>query len=287
MNNILDVNGLTKTYKTGKGIKDISFNLEKGTILGIIGLNGAGKSTLISCLTGALKKEDGKINYSFEDGKNKIDHATLNHLGVVGSDYGFPGHFSANTVNRVMKKGYTNWDSDKFFDILKILDLDTKLKAKKYSTGMKTKLAIAVALSHNAKILILDEATRGLDIKASSAIRKVLSKHVESGENSIIMTSHIMGEIERMSDTIMLIDEGQKTIHLNKDDLLYTHKIFEVTSGQMSTIDKADILKLRRDDYNTKIIAKDARFFEEKYGVESSNSGLESIIELLLEGEGA
>lgn len=285
MQPILTVNNLTKTYGNNKGIHDISFELKPGTILGVIGLNGAGKSTLISCLTGALNKNSGEINYSFEAGRGKIDHRTLDKLGVVGSDYGFPRHFTAKTVNSVMKHSYTQWDSEKFFDILRTLDLDITLKTKKYSTGMKTKLALAIALSHNARVLILDEATRGLDIKASSAIRKVLYKHIESGENAVIMTSHIMGEIERMSDEILLIDEGRNTLYSEKDSLLYTHKVFQVTKEQFAAIDTTHLLKYRKDDYNTKVIATDPRVFEETYHIQATESSLDTIIELLLEGE--
>jgi energy-coupling factor transporter ATP-binding protein EcfA2 len=134
---IIEVKNLSYLYPDGtKALNNINFDVKKGDMVSLLGNNGAGKSTLISCLTGALRKDQGSINYSFEDGRDKIDHHTLDKLGVVGSDYGFPAHFSGNTVNRVMKKGYTNWDSQKFFELLQTLDLDHKLKTKKYSTGI-------------------------------------------------------------------------------------------------------------------------------------------------------
>ena len=288
MQNILTVNNLTKQYSNGKGIRNISFELKKGTILGIIGLNGAGKSTLISCLTGFLRWDSGKIEYNFNGNKHsKIKPELMNHLGIVTSDYGFPGHFTAKVISTIMSFTYSNWDKKKFEETCAHLDLDYKLKTSKYSTGMKTKLAIAIALSHNAKILVLDEATRGLDVKASSKVRALLHAHVESGENSIILTSHIMGEIERLSDEIMLIEDGDMQFNSNKDDLLHQHQIFLVTSKQLETIDRADIAKIKRDEHTTYIIAKDPRRFHEKYNIESMHSPLDRVVELLLEGDAA
>ena len=288
MQNILKVTSLTKLYNNGRGIRNISFELKPGTILGIIGLNGAGKSTLISCLTGFLKWDSGQIEYCFGGEKhNKIKPTLLNDLGIVTSEYGFPGHFTAKIISRIMSYTYKNWDAARFQEILQHLELDYTLKTSKYSTGMKTKLAIAIALSHNAKILVLDEATRGLDVRASSKVRALLHAHVESGENAIILTSHIMGEIERLSDEIMLIEDGDVQFNSNKDDLLHQHQIFTVTSKQLGSIERSDIAKIRREDHTIHIIARDPRAFYEKYNIESTHSTLERVVELLLEGDAA
>jgi len=288
MKNVLKVTNLTKVYNTGRGIRNINFELKQGTILGIIGLNGAGKSTLISCLTGFLRWDSGQIEYNFNGvTHNKIKPALLNDLGIVTSDYGFPGHFTAKIISRIMSYTYKNWDAAKFQEILKHLELDYKLKTSKYSTGMKTKLAIAIALSHNAKILVLDEATRGLDVKASSKVRALLHAHVENGENSIILTSHIMGEIERLSDEIMLIEDGDIQLNSNKDDLLHQHQIFTVTSKQLDAIDRSDISKIRKEDHTIYVIAKNPKDFYAKYNIESIHSTLERVVELLLEGDAA
>jgi len=288
MQNILKVTNLTKVYNTGRGIRNVSFELQPGTILGIIGLNGAGKSTLISCLTGFLKWDSGQVEYNFNGIKHsKIKPVLLNDLGIVTSEYGFPGHFTAKIISRIMAFTYKNWDAAKFQQILTHLELDFKLKTSKYSTGMKTKLAIAIALSHNAKILVLDEATRGLDVRASSKVRALLHAHVENGENSIILTSHIMGEIERLSDEIMLIEDGDVHFNSNKDDLLHQHQIFTITSKQLDAIDRQDIFKIKREDHTIYVIAKNPKEFYEKYNIESTHSTLDRVVELLLEGDAA
>ncbi|MCL2188312.1 MAG: ABC transporter ATP-binding protein [Defluviitaleaceae bacterium] len=284
--NILEVRDLTKRYRSGKGIRGVHFDLPKGTILGIIGLNGAGKTTLLNCLTGFLKFDSGTVRYAINgEVQEKITPALLDDLGIVSSEYGFPDHFTAKTISRIMSATYRRWDAARFFEILAHLELEKGLRTSKYSSGMKTKLAIAIALSHNAKILILDEATRGLDVRASSRVRELLHNHVSNGENAIILTSHIMGEIERMSDTIMLVDDGNVQFISNKDDLLYEHKIFQVTSAQLVGMDKGDISKIKREEHAIYIIAKDTRAFAEKYKLDAVASNLDRVIELMLEGE--
>ncbi|MCL2215857.1 MAG: ABC transporter ATP-binding protein [Defluviitaleaceae bacterium] len=286
MTNALEVRNLTKVYNTGKGIRDISFELSKGTILGIIGLNGAGKTTMLNCLTGFLKYDSGEIQYDFNGERyNKATPTLLDNLGIVSSEYGYPDHFTAKTISHIMSSTYRAWDKKRFFEILAHLDLDKSLKTGKYSSGMKTKLAIAIALSHNAKILILDEATRGLDVKASSRVRELLYAHVSNGENSIILTSHIMGEIERMSDTVMLIEDGCVQFINNKDDLLYQHKIFQITSSQLMEMDKKEINKVKREDHALYVIAKDPKAFGDKYKLEAVSSSLDRVIEIILEGD--
>ncbi|MCL2202863.1 MAG: ABC transporter ATP-binding protein [Defluviitaleaceae bacterium] len=283
---VLTVRNLSKCYSTGKGIKNVSFELQKGTILGIIGLNGAGKTTLLSCLTGFLNWDAGDVKYSLS-GKtyNKVQNEVLENLGIVSAEYGFPGHFNAKTVCSIMSNTYKKWDKARFYHVLEQLELDSKLKIVKFSTGMKTKLAIAIALSHNAKILVLDEATNGLDVKASAKVRELLHTHVADGENAIILTSHIMGEIERMSDAIMFIDDGNIRFNCNKDDLMHQYKVFPMTSKRLGEIDRKDLIRIKKGDHAVRVIAKDPKAFSEKYTIEPEVLPLDTIIEMFLEGE--
>jgi len=288
MNNLLTVNNLSKTYKSGRGVRDVSFELQGGTILGIIGLNGAGKTTLLSCLTGFMEWDTGNILYTLSgktyDNINKAPKI-LEDLGVLTTEYGFPPQFTAKTVNAIMSNIYQSWDKKKFFELLKELDLDPTVKVQKFSTGMKTKLGIAIALSHQAKILFLDEATNGLDVKASAKVREILYNHVADGENAIILTSHIMGEIERMSDAIMFIDDGNMKFNLNKDDLLHAYKAFAITAETLSKVDKQDVVKIKKDGYRIRVIAKEPKTFAKKYMLEPEVLPLDTIIEMFLEGE--
>lgn len=286
-NYILEVKNLSKIYKGNKGIKEVSFKLKENTVLGIIGLNGAGKSTLISTLTGFCG-HTGDITYNF-DGKiyTKPDHNVKNNLGIVYSDYGYPSHFTAIIVDRIMKRTYDNWDSNCFFEIIDLLELEKKLVVKKYSTGMHTKLAIAIAMSHGAKLLVLDEATRGLDIKATSRVRSLLHNHMSQTGNSIILTSHIIGEIEKLSDEIMLIEQGQVKFVENKDNLIHQNQIFNLTNEQLDSIDKTYIKKIQKTSQNISLIANDVKSFASKYNIDPSETTLERVMEILLEGETA
>jgi len=285
-NHILKVSNLSKAYSTGRGIHDISFTLEKGTIMGIIGLNGAGKTTLLSCLTGFLEWDSGEVEFSIGDEwYDQVEPDVLENLGIVAAEYGFPGFFTAKTVNHIMSTVYKNWDTVRFFQLLEKLDLQPRLKIAKYSTGMKTKLALVIALSHNAKILVLDEATNGLDVRASAKVRELLHEHVENGENSIILTSHIMGEVERISDSIMFIDDGKVIFNQNRDDLLHQYKAFHVTTKMLEDIDPCDIIKVKKEAYTTIVIAREPGEFAEKYAIEPVVLPLDSIIEIFLEGD--
>jgi ABC-2 type transport system ATP-binding protein len=286
MNNVLTVNNLSKIYNTGRGINNVSFSLEKGTILGIIGLNGAGKTTLLSCITGFLDWDCGDIKYSWGDKSyHKVEPDVLENLGIVATEYGFPGHFNAKIVCSIMARVYSHWDSTKFNKLLEQLELEAKLKIRKFSTGMKTKLAIAIALSHDTKILVLDEATNGLDVKAAATVRDLLYAHVANGENSIILTSHIMGEIERMSDSIMFIDNGNIRFNCNKDNLLHQYKVFQLTSKKLTAIDQNDLIKIKKGEHTVRVIAKDPKAFSVKYAIEPEVLSLDTIIEIFLEGE--
>jgi len=286
MNNLLTVNNLTKIYGSGRGVRNISFELQKGRILGIVGLNGAGKTTLLSCLTGFMEWDSGDISYTWNNHvHNKVTGEVLENLGIVASEYGFPSNFDIKTIAHIMNSVYKNWDNKKFNTIVKTLSLDPNLKIKNYSTGMKTALAIAIALSHHAKILILDEATRGLDIKASAKIRDLLYDHVADGENSIILTSHIMGEIERISDSVLLIDNGEVKFNYDKDDLFYKYRVFQIAKQQLEKIDKNDILNMKQDEFYVRLIAIDSKMFSEKYEVEPKEFPIETIIELFLDGD--
>jgi len=288
VDNILTVSNLSKVYSSGRGVRSVSFELQKGAILGVIGLNGAGKTTLMSCLTGFMDWDSGDVEYSF-GGKTyeKVKPEVLECLGIVASEYGFPGHFSAKTVCNIMASAYRNWDKAKFFAILRELELDPSVKVRAFSRGMKTKLAIAIALSHSAKILFLDEATNGLDVKASAKVRELLHAHVADGENAIVLTSHIMGEIERLSDAVMLIDDGDMKFNCNKDDLLHMYKVFPVTRAMLGGIDREDLMRIKKNEHTVRVIAKDPKSFSEKYAIQPEALPLDSIIEIFLEGENA
>ena len=213
---MLELRNVTKLYRNGKGVRDISFQAEKGTIVGIVGMNGCGKSTLLNCITlGGFK---GSIRYSFEDfTATRPTPRVLENLGVVHARYGFPAHFSAGIVNKILSGLYKNWSKDRFREITDDLGLETDLKVKAYSTGMRSKLAIAIAMAHSPRLMVFDETTKGLDKESVSKFKDMVRKRV--GEGCLaLMTSHAEDEIEELCDGIVELQEGRQTFCGTKAD---------------------------------------------------------------------
>lgn len=283
---ILSINNVGKKYKTGKGIADISFDISEGTMVGVVGLNGAGKTTLLNCITGKFNVDMGSISYDFgEHVSTKFHAGLLDEMGIVMRDQGFPDHFTAIIINKIMRRIYKNWNERDFFSILSNFSIDINLKIKQYSTGMKSALALSIALSHQAQILILDEIMEGLDLIARKKVREYLFDFIDSGETTVLFTTHEMGELEKIADNIVLIHYGKVFLVSSKDDLRYQYRVFKVTKKQFSEINKDDILYFKNEDCFVSVVPKDTKKFSEKYKIDSSWDSIEKIFEILLEGE--
>lgn len=286
MDCILHISNLCKKYMSGKGIENINVELKKGMILGIVGLNGAGKTTLLSCITGCTNYDSGTIAYSFNDYREqKLRPEFLNEMGIVMREQGFPNHFNAIIINKIMKKVYKNWDEKMFFSILEEFLIDRKIKVKSFSTGMKSVLSFAVAISHHPQLLILDEIMDGLDVLARRKFRKYLFDFVEDTSKSVLFTTHEICELEKIADRLLLIDCGEIFLDLSKDDFLYRYKIFKMSNKQYSMIDKSDILYAKEEEYFVSILPFEAHMFKEKYKVDPMGNSLDKIFEILLEGK--
>ena len=285
-NSILKVCDLDKKYKSGKGIENISFEVPKGTIVGIVGLNGAGKTTLLSTIIGFIEKDKGSIKYQF-DKENPIflQPAILNQIGIVMREQGFPEHFTAVTISKIMRHIYTCWNDKRFFTILSEFSINPIIKIKQYSTGMKSVLSLAIALSHHVSLLVLDEALEGLDVLARKKIRDYLFEFVESGEHSVLFTTHELGEVEKIADRILLIDKGKILLDLDKDELRYQYKVFKVTSKQYENIDISDLIYAKKEEFFISVLPKDTKGFVQKYDIELCWDSVDKIFEMILEGE--
>ena len=190
--NAVEIERLSKKYKNFT-LNNVSFNIPEGSIMGLIGENGAGKSTIINLLTGAALKDGGNINIYGKD-VQKLTRAEKSEIGVVLSGCGFPEELNINDVNRIMKSIYEKWNSKKFFEYADKYSLNGKSKIKTFSTGMKMKLEIAIALSHEAKLLILDEVTNGLDPSARMEILDMLLDFIQNEDRAVLISSHIIGD---------------------------------------------------------------------------------------------
>ena len=281
MDNIIKVNNLTKTYDNFK-LDNITLEIKKGSIIGLIGENGAGKTTLIKLLLGLIKKDKGDILLF-----NKILNSKVKEdIGVVLDDSFFPEVIKVKDVNPVMKNIYKSWDEKLFFKYLKDFSLNENMLIKNLSKGMKKKLEIITALSHHPKLLILDEPTSGLDPVVRKEILDIFLDFIENGENSILFSSHITSDIESIADYIIFIDNGKLVFDKEKDDILDNYGIVKCSDNDFKKISKNNIISYLKNKYNYEVLVNDRK------NIKKNNSNLvvdkatlEDIMLLIVKGE--
>ena len=240
----------------------VSFSVPEGSIVGLIGENGAGKSTTINAALGLIQKDAGYISIM---GKEELDNDTKEQIGVVFDGSNYPEILSPKRLNRVMKNIYHSWDEHTYMSLLKKFSLPADKQIKQFSKGMKMKLAITVALSHNSKLLILDEATSGLDPVIRDDILDMLLDFVQDEEHSILVSSHITSDLEKIADYIVFIHEGQVVFFKPKDELTEQYGIIKCGAAQFDALDKSDIIVYRKMDYEWQILVSDREEMQRKY----------------------
>ena len=203
-------------------LSDISFRVPMGSALGLIGENGAGKSTTISLILGLLAADGGQIRVLDRPQDEKFE-TVKEKIGVVFDESCFPDGITARQADRIEKCIYQNWNSEAYFEHLRRFDLPLQKPFKNYSRGMKMKLALAVALSHDAQLLILDEATGGLDPMARDELLDELADFISDGNHAILLSSHIVGDIEKLCDRVAFLHKGRLILDVEKRELLEKH----------------------------------------------------------------
>lgn len=282
MNDALIISGLTKTYKDFM-LNGVSFSVPCGSIVGLIGENGAGKSTTINAVLGLIQKEAGSICVL---GKEQLDNEIKEQIGVVFDGNNYPEIFSTRKLNRVMKDIYHSWEEHTFLNLLKKFSLPTDKPIKQFSKGMKMKLAIAVALSHNSKLLILDEATSGLDPVIRDDILDILLDFAQDETHSILISSHITTDLEKIADYIVFIHEGQVVFSKPKDEMIEQYGIIKCGAAQFEALDKSDIIVYRKMDYEWQVLVADRAAMKKKYPKTLIDSvSIDEIMLLYVKGE--
>ena len=241
---MLKVENLNKQYPFFR-LKDISFHLPKGYIMGFIGKNGAGKTTTLKSILNIVKPNNGTVEILGKDYyANEIE---LKH--EIGFMFGAVDYYSKNTVQSICKvysRFYNEWDENLFQIFLKRFGIDERKKISDLSAGMAAKLGIAMALSHNAKLLILDEPTSGLDPIARSELLDIFREIIEDGEKSILFSTHITSDLDKCADYIIFIRNGELFANDAKDDLIAKHILVK---GNLSEL--TEDLKLRLISFKT------------------------------------
>ena len=261
MNNALKISGLTKTYKDFM-LDHVSFAVPCGSIVGLIGENGAGKSTTINAALGLIQKESGVVSILERE---SLDQDIKEQIGVVFDGSNYPEILSPRKLNRVMKNIYQSWDEQTYINLLQQFSLPPDKHIKQFSKGMKMKLAISAALSHHSKLLILDEATSGLDPVVRDDILDMLLDFVQDEEHSILVSSHITSDLEKIADYIVFIHAGKVIFSRPKDELIEQYGILKCGAAQFDALDRSDIIVYRKLDYEWQMLISDREKLQRKY----------------------
>lgn len=243
MSNAIEIKNVTKRFKKFT-LNDVSFELPKGYIMGLIGPNGAGKTTTIKLILNMLKRDSGTIKVL---GLDNIDDESKvkEEVAVVFDQPYYIDEWNLNDVEKAVGMFYKKWDGKVFDSYLKRFGLSRSKKVKDLSRGMKMKLMIAVAFSHNAKVLILDEPTGGLDPVARDEFIDLLGEYIQDGKRSVIFSTHITSDLEKIADYITFIRKGQIIYTGTKDELLEKYCIIKGGNDDVTLSDKKNIIGLR------------------------------------------
>ena len=256
----IKVSNLGKRYKKSSrpSLDNVSLDLPQGCVLGLVGENGAGKTTLIKAITGSVKFDSGSIEVLGHDidaaSQNKTDDRFRQDIGTVLAEDSFPEIMTAGMIGNVMKSIYINWDSACYNRYLEKLGLDSKKKYKEYSRGMKMKLSIAVAMSHNAKLLLLDEATSGLDPVVRDQLLDEFNEFTRDENHSILISSHITSDLEKICDYIAFIHEGRIVMCDTKDAILDKYGILHCTDDVLAELEDGAVAGSKSSDYGAEAL---------------------------------
>ena len=284
MEPILQVKNLTKHYPDFK-LDNVSLSIPGGTIMGLIGENGAGKSTTINAILDLIRKDDGIVTFCGQELSSKSKQIKED-IGVVFDSINFYETLTPAKVGKISAAAYKKWDQVIYNDYLKRFQLSCDKEIKTFSNGMKMKFSIAVALSHKPKLLILDEATNGLDPIMRDDMLDVFLDFVQDENNSILMSSHITTDLEKIADYITFIHQGKVLFCKSKDELLYNYGIIRCGSALFNTIDKSEILAYRKYDYQWDVLVADKEKASRKYKASViDDASIDDILLLYIKGE--
>lgn len=265
---------------------DCSLKVMPGCITGLIGQNGAGKSTTFKAVLGLIATDGGDITLLGKDIRT-FTAADKENLGVVLSDSGFSGYLTIGDILPVLGSLYQQFDKTFFMEQVQKAGLPLRKQIREFSTGMKAKLKVFVAISHNARFLLLDEPTAGLDVVARDELLTLLREYMEADPNrSILISSHISSDLESLCDDIYMIHEGRIVLHEETDVLLSDYALLKVTDEQYEHLDKQYIFKVKKETYGYSCLTNQKTFYMENYpDVTIENGSIDEVISMMVRGQ--
>jgi ABC-2 type transport system ATP-binding protein len=284
MDYAIELEGVTKQY-ANFSLKDVSFKVPKGSIMGFVGENGAGKTTTLKAILNLIKMDKGNVTIL---GTNRIqeDCNIKEQIGVVFDESYFHANLNVNQISKIMKHVYKNWQPEEFGKYIKKFRLPEDKVVKEYSSGMKMKLSIAVALSHKARLLILDEATSGLDPVIRDEILDIFLEFIQDENNTILLSSHITSDLEKVADYITFIHQGQVVFSESKDELIYQYGVVHCKKEELSSLDKKHIVGVRTNQFGCEVMVNNKKeLLRERKDLTVDNTTIEEIILFKVRGE--
>lgn len=244
---LLEVKGLCKTYKNFK-LKDVSFTLPKGYIMGYVGQNGAGKTTTLNLITNLCKPTAGTITI---DGLSHEENSTYykEMIGFVGDESYFPPELKLPDIRNILKDFYPTFQVERFNELVSRWNLPSNKKIKEFSRGMKVKLMFAAAFCRETKLLILDEATNGLDPVVRAEILERLQEYIEGGETSILFSTHMLEDLQQIADFIIFIDKGEILLNESKDELLESYLLIKGDKAEIPSNMQSKLLGMTEGEF--------------------------------------
>ena len=253
---VLELKEVTKNYGDFR-LDKVSFSVPKGTVCGFIGQNGAGKTTTIRLILDSVQRDGGTITMFGQEVIPGKSDSLREDVGVVFDEMGFHEFLTPKQIDKIMKHVYKNWNSEQFFIYLTRFGLPSGKKCGDYSRGMRMKLQIAVALSHDAKLLIMDEPTSGLDPIVRNEMIQIFREFVLEEDHTILLSSHITTDLERIADEVVFIEGGRIVLSGNKDEILMRHGLLKCKKEDADKISDSFAVYREIDDFHAEILVND------------------------------
>lgn len=290
MENLIETHGLIKRYGNFV-LEDFDLMVPKGCIVGLVGANGAGKTTALKMILGLVESDGGSVELLETPINHEIPDAIKQHIGVVFDTCVFPQEMQVKDIDRLGFAAYKSWDESYFQELIALFDLEPKKKVRELSRGMGMKLMLAFALAHHPRLLILDEATAGLDPLARDAVLDILRNFMSDEDHGILMSTHITSDLEKVADYVVCLENGHIAFEVLKDTICDESGIAHLRTSEVervleSGLFKPEELRIAKHGYGTDLLVPNRFVFSEAFPeLAMDRADIEGYMSLMLKGE--